>query len=58
MTFSGVDDVSKALKKFMLKLVTPAVEKIGWEFKDGENYLTGQLRVLLIGAAGVAGYEG
>lgn len=57
MTFSGVDDVSKALKKFMLKLVTPAVEKIGWEFKDSEDYLTGQLRVLLIGAAGVAGHE-
>lgn len=54
--FSDIDDISAALKKFTLKLVTPAVEKIGWEFKQGEGFLTGQLRVSLITAAGLAGH--
>ena len=56
--FSSNERIGPALKKFALKLVTPAVEKIGWEFKSGEDYLTQQLRPLLIEAGGMAGHEG
>jgi hypothetical protein len=45
------------LKKFTLALASPAAEKIGWEFKSDEDYLTVQLRKLLIGMAGFAGHE-
>ncbi|OKL57372.1 hypothetical protein UA08_07691 [Talaromyces atroroseus] len=56
--FAGNETVATALKSFKLKLVTPAVETIGWEFPPGEDYLTGQLRKLLIAMAGNAGHEG
>lgn len=55
--FADVKDVSESLKQFTLNLVTPAVNKTGWEFKEGEDYLTGQLRVLLIGTAGLVGHK-
>ena len=42
--FSGSDDISEALRKYHLKLITPAVEKVGWEFKENESFLIGQLR--------------
>ena len=45
----------------MLKLVSPAVEKIGWDFKDDDDDgddLTVQLRELLLGMAGGVGHEG
>jgi len=44
------------LKKYSLKLITPAVEKVGWEFKEGESYLVGQLRAALILSAGLIGH--
>jgi aminopeptidase N len=53
---SGSDDVSEALRKYHLKLITPAVEKVGFEFKDGESFLTGQLRASLLASAGVVGH--
>lgn len=55
--YADIPDVSKGLKKFTLDLVTPAVEKIGWEFKEGEGFLQVQLRVLLIAAAGLVGHK-
>ncbi|KAI8943585.1 hypothetical protein NX059_001579 [Plenodomus lindquistii] len=55
--FSGNEEVSEALRKYHLKLVTPAVEKVGWDFKDGESFLVGQLRASLILSAGVVGHE-
>ena len=39
-----------------MKLITPSVEKIGWEFVDGEGFLTGQLRAALILSAGLLGH--
>ena len=45
------------LKVFALRLVTPATEEIGWEFAPNENFLTGQMRALLISTAGNAGHE-
>jgi hypothetical protein len=56
--FTGNEPVATGLKKFVLNLVTPAAEEIGWEFKEGEDYLTGQLRRLLISVAGQAGHTG
>ena len=55
--FSGSEDISEALRKYHLKLITPAVEKVGWEFKDGESYLVGQLRASLLLSAGIVGHQ-
>ncbi|KIV98469.1 uncharacterized protein PV09_09722 [Verruconis gallopava] len=55
--FSDVQDISNGLRIFTLKLLTPAVEKIGWEFAPNEDLLTGQLRALLIAQAGMSGHQ-
>ena len=55
--FATNEKVSDGLKKFALHLVSPAAEKIGWEFKVDEDYLTLQLRKLLLGMAAGAGNE-
>ncbi len=55
--FSGSEEICEALRKYHLKLITPAVEKVGWDFKDGESYLTGQLRASLILSAGLVGHQ-
>ena len=55
--FSVNNELSAALEKFMLDLIAPAVEKIGWEFPKGEDLLTGRLRALLITTAGTVGHE-
>ncbi|KAF2156223.1 hypothetical protein K461DRAFT_275341 [Myriangium duriaei CBS 260.36] len=55
--FSDDAQIAEGLRKFTLKLVTPATEKIGWEFSSSEDYLTGQLRALLIASAGLAGHQ-
>lgn len=56
--FADNEVVAGALKKFILQLATPAAENLGWEFSGNEDYLTGQLRNLLIGMVGSAGHEG
>jgi ERAP1-like C-terminal domain len=56
--FASNPKVFDGLTKFTLKLVSPAAEKIGWDFKDNDDYLTVQLRKLLLGMAGGAGHEG
>ena len=55
--FSEDENVSNALKKFTLKLIKPTVTNLGWTFAPGEDHLTGQLRALLIQAAGLNGDE-
>lgn len=55
--FAENDAVSVGLTKFTLKLVAAATEKIGWDFKPNEDYLTGQLRALLITTAGDVGHQ-
>lgn len=55
--FSANKKVSDGLKKFTLKLVTPATERLGWDFKPDEDFLTSQLRALLIATAGLAGHQ-
>jgi aminopeptidase N len=55
--FAEVPEISEALRRFTVKFVKTAVDKIGWEFVPGEDLLTGQLRSLLISNAGAAGHE-
>jgi hypothetical protein len=55
--FSDNAAVSEGLKKFTLKLISSAVEKIGWESSAEDDFLTSQLRSLLILTAGVNGHE-
>jgi aminopeptidase N len=55
--FSGTEDISAGLKKYQLKLTSSAVEKVGWEFKQGEGFLIGQLRGALILSAGLVGHK-
>lgn len=50
--------MSEALRQYVLKLVDTAANKIGWEFGANDDFLTGQLRALLITTAGMAGHEG
>lgn len=56
--FSGAQDISDGLRKFKLELLTPATEQVGWEFKEGESYLVGQLRAQLTLTAGLLGHKG
>ncbi|KAI9807547.1 MAG: hypothetical protein M1825_005487 [Sarcosagium campestre] len=56
--FAQNEKVAAGLRQFSLKLVAPAAEKIGWEFKPQEDYLTGQMRSLFIASAGSAGHPG
>lgn len=55
--FGTNEAINAGLKKFTLELVAPAVEKIGWNFAPNEDFLTGQLRSLLITTAGGAGHQ-
>ncbi|RDW93211.1 M1 family metallopeptidase [Aspergillus mulundensis] len=55
--FSQNEEVAEGLKAFARELSSTAANKIGWEFKSGEDYLTGQLRKLLIAMSGLAGNE-
>lgn len=50
--------MADGLKKYTVKLTGPLAEKLGWEFKPEEDYLTGQLRKLVISMAGNSGHEG
>jgi aminopeptidase N len=53
--FSEDEEVAEALRAFTLKLIHNAVAKLGWEYTADEDYLTGQLRALLINTAGTNG---
>lgn len=55
--FALNESVAAGLKKFALELSSPAANKIGWEFSSEDDYLTIQLRKLLIGMAGRAGHN-
>jgi len=55
--FSSDEEIAEGLRNFTLHLVTAATDKIGWEFGPHEDYLTGQLRALLISTAGIMGHE-
>lgn len=54
--FSEDKAVSNGLREFTLRLVSKATDKIGWDFGANDDYLTGQLRALLISTAGMVGH--
>lgn len=55
----GDDPAIRAgLEKFTIKLISAAVDEIGWEFAEDEQYLTSMLRKRLIGTAGANGHPG
>ena len=54
--FADNEKLANGLMEFTLRLVTPATEEIGWDFAPNENFLTGQLRALLISTASNAGH--
>ena len=56
-TFSSDEQVADGLRQYTLKLASAATDRIGWEFEPGDDYLTGQLRALLLQTAGLAGHE-
>ncbi len=49
--------MAEGLRQFALKLTSAATDKIGWDFAQSDDYLTGQLRALLLQTAGLAGHE-
>jgi len=55
--FADPEPLANGLRKFTLKLISPATERIGWDFAANEDFLTGQLRALLIATAGGAGHQ-
>jgi hypothetical protein len=55
--FSEDPVITDGLKDFTLKLVSPAVQKIGWEASPDEDLLTSQLRARLILSAGISGHK-
>jgi aminopeptidase N len=55
--FDEDDVITYGLQKFIIKLIGPAVEKIGWESAPSDDVLTTQLRALLILTAGLNGHE-
>ncbi|KAK2741427.1 hypothetical protein FQN55_008343 [Onygenales sp. PD_40] len=55
--FSTNEAAAAGLKNYVKKLVTPAVERVGWEFKPEDDFLDIQLRQLLISMAGNSGHE-
>lgn len=56
--FAGVSpEILAGLGKLSLELIAPCVQKIGWEFKPAEDYLTIRLRSLLISAAGAVDHQ-
>ncbi|KAK6398878.1 hypothetical protein LTR65_000435 [Meristemomyces frigidus] len=56
--FASDPQVAEGLRNFTLKLVTAATDKVGWEFSQQDDYLTGQSRALLLSTAGLMGHEG
>ncbi|PNY27511.1 Aminopeptidase 2, mitochondrial [Tolypocladium capitatum] len=54
--FAEDKEIKKGMENFALKLISNKVKEVGWEFADGEGYLTGILRKQLIGVAAASGH--
>ena len=55
--FSADLELAPALRTFTLRLVSPAAEKVGWEFPPDEDFLGGQLRANLLATAAASGHK-
>ncbi|KEY70322.1 hypothetical protein S7711_06798 [Stachybotrys chartarum IBT 7711] len=49
--FAEDETIKKGLENFTIKLISEKVKEVGWDFPEGEDYLTGILRKQLIGTA-------
>lgn len=49
--FEQDSEVKNALEKFTQSVLSNNLKKLGWEFAESEDFLTGQLRVLFISQA-------
>jgi aminopeptidase N len=49
--FGEDETIRKGLENFVRKLIDEKVKALGWDFPEGEDYLTGILRKQLIGSA-------
>lgn len=54
--FGEDESIKKALDNFTLKLIDQKVKEVGWDFPEGEDYLTGILRKEIIGVAVASGH--
>ncbi|KAG0283670.1 hypothetical protein BGZ96_011949 [Linnemannia gamsii] len=54
--FAANETVHQQVLHFQRKLVDQMVEKLGWEFPEGEDYLTSRLRNVILRTAGRAGH--
>ncbi|KAG0041376.1 hypothetical protein BGZ83_001887 [Gryganskiella cystojenkinii] len=55
--FADNHRVNEGIKHFQRNLVDKMVTKLGWEFPEGEDYLTSRLRNVILRSAGRAGHE-
>ncbi|KAG9244597.1 aminopeptidase-like protein [Calycina marina] len=55
--FSENEEISNGLKKFILKLIGPTVDKLGWKASPTDDILTTQLRAQMIMSAGMNGHS-
>ncbi|KAF9908821.1 hypothetical protein BX616_011369 [Lobosporangium transversale] len=55
--FSINERTHNAIKHFQRKLVNDLAHELGWEFPEGEDYLTSRLRGAIISSAGRSGHE-
>ena len=55
--FAKNEAVARGMKSYVLRLVSPAVDRLGWESKPNDGLLEAQLRALLIATAGYAGHQ-
>ena len=55
--FSDDSAITDGLKDFILKLISPTVQKVGWEASPDDDLLTSKLRALIIHSAGLNGHK-
>ncbi|KAG0365379.1 hypothetical protein BGZ54_006572 [Gamsiella multidivaricata] len=55
--FADDERINQGIKHFQRNLVDRMVSKLGWEFPEGEDYLTSRLRNVILRSAGRAGHE-
>ncbi|KAF9910537.1 hypothetical protein EC991_006355 [Linnemannia zychae] len=55
--FADNERINQGIKHFQRNLVDRMVAKLGWEFPEGEDYLTSRLRNVILRSAGRAGHE-
>jgi hypothetical protein len=55
--YSDDDVITEGLQSFILKLIGPTVQKVGWEASPNEDLLTARLRALIILTAGLNGHK-